>query len=282
MLKLGKKNRRPKGHAAELQAVLGQAEVPTFPASVIRSLEALRSPDSAATDVAAILGMDPGLTVRLLKLVNSAGYSPARPVTSVDQAVAVAGFAAVESLVLSVGVTTILPNTRVEGYEPSQFWRAASRRATIARAFADELHPATSSLSFTAGLLQDMAIPLLAVARKDYRPLLIEWHNGGDELHRLEAETFSWAHGEVAEWLCLEWDLPADLSQAISGHHDVGSKLVPAGVQLAAPLREQERPEIVDLVVDRARDEFGLETDLVVALIERATNDAHDVARLFV
>ncbi len=282
MLRLGKKNRRSKDHRAELQAVLGEAEVPTFPASVIRSLEALRSPDSAATDVASVLGMDPGLTVRLLKLVNSAGYSPARPVTSVDQAVAVAGFAAVESLVLSVGVNTILPSTRVEGYEPAQFWRAASRRATIARAFADELQPATSSLSFTAGLLQDMAIPLLAVARQDYRPLLIEWHNGGDDLHQLEAETYSWVHGQVGEWLCLEWDLPIDLARAISGHHDIGAEAVPAGVQLAAPLREQDRPDIVDLVVDRARDEFGLETDRVVSLIEQASSDADDVAMLFV
>jgi HD-like signal output (HDOD) protein len=214
VLKL-RRNKKEQDPAAELRSVLGDAEVPTFPTPVIKSLEALRNPDSAATDVAEALAMDPGLTVKLLKLVNSAGFSPARPVNSVDQAVAVAGFGAVESLVLSVGVNAVLPKTPVEGYDQTNFWRAASRRATIARAFADELHPATSSLSFTAGLLQDMAIPLLAVARDDYQPLLVEWHNGGEDLHRMEEETFQWAHSDVAQWLCVAWDLPEALALAI-------------------------------------------------------------------
>ncbi len=281
MLKLLKKNKK-NSPAAELRAVLGDAEVPTFPTPVIKSLEALRAPDSAATDVAAALGMDPGLTVRLLKLVNSAGFSPSRPVNSVDQAVAVAGFGAVESLVLSVGVNAVLPKKPVEGYDQAQFWKAASRRATIARGFAGELHPATSSLSFTAGLLQDMAIPLLAVARDDYSPLLIEWHNGGEDLHELEEETFSWAHSDVANWLCQEWELPEALAQAISAHHRTGESLAPPGVQLAAPFREEDRPDILEEVIVRANEEFGMKTDRAAALIEQAEADADEVANLFV
>lgn len=281
MLKLLKKNKKA-SPAQELRAVLGDAEIPTFPTPVIKSLEALRSPDSAATDVAAALGMDPGLTVRLLKLVNSAGFSPSRPVNSVDQAVAVAGFGAVESLVLSVGVSAVLPKKPVEGFDQTEFWRAASRRATIASAFATELHPATSSLSFTAGLLQDMAVPLLAVTRDDYGPLLVEWHNGGEDLHQLEEENFNWEHGAVAKWLCQEWELPSALADAISAHHQTGSSLAPPGVQLAAPFREEDRPDILEEVIVRADEEFGLKPDRTAAMIEQAEADAEDVASLFI
>lgn len=281
MLKLLKKNKKT-SPAQELRAVLGDAEIPTFPTPVIKSLEALRSPDSAATDVAAALGMDPGLTVRLLKLVNSAGFSPSRPVNSVDQAVAVAGFGAVESLVLSVGVNAVLPKKPVEGFDQTEFWRAASRRATIARAFATELHPATSSLSFTAGLLQDMAVPLLAVARDDYSPLLVEWHNGGEDLHQLEEENFNWEHGDVAKWLCQEWELPSALADAISAHHQTGNSLAPPGVQLAAPFREEDRPDILEEVIVRADEEFGLKPDRTSAMIEQAEADAEEVANLFI
>ncbi len=282
MLRMRKSKKKEVDPAAELRAVLGEAKIPTFPTPVIRSLEALRHPESGAADVAEALAMDPGLTVKLLRLVNSAGFSQSRPVNSVDQAVAVAGFGAVESMVLSVGVNAVLPKTPIEGYDQTNFWRAASRRATIARAFAQELHPATSSLSFTAGLLQDMAIPLLAVARDDYQPLLVEWHNGGEDLHRLEEETFDWAHSDVAQWLCVEWDLPEALALAIKGHHDAEDDLAPPAVQLAAPFREEERPDIVDEVVSRASEEFGINSDRAASMIEDAEAAAEDLANLFV
>lgn len=281
MLNLLKKSRRA-GSAAELRAVLGDAEVPTFPTPVIRTLEALRSPRSTAAEVADALSADPGLTVRLLKLVNSAGFSPVKPVTSVDQAVAIAGFGAVESLVLSVGVNAVMPRRPVEGYEQARFWRAASRRAVVAKGLATELHPATSSLSFTAGLLQDMAIPLLAASRDDYSPLLVEWHNGGEDLHRLEAEAFDWGHSDVAEWLCQGWELPDSLSKAIRGHHEPQAQLAPPAVLLAAPLREEDQPEILEAVVTSASEDFGMKPDRVVAIIDEATASADELATLFI
>jgi HD-like signal output (HDOD) protein len=264
----------------KLKSVLGGAEVPTFPLPVIKSLEALRNPDATASTVAAALEMDPGLSVRLLKLVNSAAFNPAKPVESVDRAVAVAGFSSVESLVLSVGINKALPAADVDGFDHVRFWQAAARRATIARALAGELHPASANVSFTAGLLQDMAIPLLASARTDYRPLLIEWHNGGDDLHLMEQSTFGWSHSDIALMLCQEWGLPDALATAISGHHQDGDEAPPA-VQLAAPFREEDRPDIADAVITRADEQFGLAPDRVVGLIEQAETDAGEVAALF-
>lgn len=266
---------------SELQSVLQASELPTFPIVVIRTLEALRDPDSSAADVAAALSVDPGLTVELLKLVNSAGYSPSRPVTSVDQAVAVAGFGAIESMVLSVGVGRVMPRGEIEGMDHSRFWQAAGRRATTARAFAVELHPATISLSFTAGLLQDMAVPFLAANRPDYAPLLQAWNDEGEDLHALEQSAFGWNHATLGEALCIEWGLPESLAEAIGGHHDRDQARSPVAVQLASPLREIEMASVTEAIVARATEEFGLEADRVVAIIEQAEADAVEVANLF-
>lgn len=273
--------RKKSDGATALKKVLGDAEVPTFPAAVVKTLESLRSPESSATDVADALSVDPGLSVRLLKLVNSAGFSPARPIASIDQAVAVAGFGAVESMVLSVGVSSSLPTVSVEGFDQRRFWLAASRRATTARAFAGVLHPGTASLSFTAGLLQDMAIPMLAVARPDYRRVLVEWHDGGAELHVLERAAFGWSHDEVAGWLCDQWDLPEGLRDAIAGHHDPAAEEVPVAVRLAAPLREVENQTTLDAITSRATEEFGIEAERTAELIETAASQAVEVAAMF-
>jgi HD-like signal output (HDOD) protein len=270
--------------AAGLREVLGpNTELPTFPTTVIKALEALRDSDSSAKDVATVVGADPGLTVRLLKLVNSAGFGPAKPVNSVDQAVAVAGFGAVESLVLSVGVNAALPDIAVDGFDQTRFWRTASRRATTARAFAGELHPASASLSFTAGLLQDMAVPLIAGARPDYGPILRAWHEGGEDLDQLEGSTFEWNHGSIAEMLCGQWELPSALATAIGGHHGgTEDDEVPPGVLLAAPIREGDRPDVIEAIMATACEKYGMTTDGVVELLARAETEAVEVASLFV
>ena len=282
MVSLKRRKKEAADPTAELRTVLGNAELPSFSAVVLGTLDALRNPDSSAADVASVLAADPGLTVRLLKLVNSAAFSPSRPVNSVDQAVAVAGFGAIESMVLSVGVSRALPSGPIAGFDHNRFWRAASRRATLARAFATELHPPTASLSFTAGLLQDLAVPLLASAREDYRPLLDEWHGGGADLHQLEQQTFDWTHCRVASWLCACWELPDSLEEAISGHHLGDGSGIPPGVLLAAPLREIAPASIRELVITRAAEYYGVDADRTVAILDRAESEAAAVARLFV
>lgn len=269
----------------ELQSILGEQEIPTFPSAVMRTIETLRQPDSSAADVAEVLSTDPGLTVRLLKLVNSAGFSLSRPVNNVSQAVAVAGYGTVESLVLSVGVTTALPRQQIDGFDQARFWRTSSLRATLARKLATEYHPVDAGLSFTAGLLQDMAIPLLAAAREDYRPLLVAWHDGAADLIELEQDRFGWGHDQVAHWLCQEWELPESLSDAIAGHHGRGEEPAPPAVQLVASIREVEIDPAVNHVVEeipaRAAAEFGYDADRVLTLIEEAETEAAELAQIF-
>jgi hypothetical protein len=50
---------------------------------------------------------------------------------------------------------------------------------------------------------------------------------------------------------------------------------------LAAPFREEERPDILDEVVGRANEEFGINADRAVTMIEDAEAAAEEVANLF-
>ncbi len=280
--------RKKTGARNELQSVLGRHEIPTFPGVVMRTIDTLRRPESSAADVAAVLSTDPGLTVRLLKLVNSAGFSPARPVTNVNQAVAVAGYGTVESLVLSAGVTTALPHQRFEGFDHVRFWRTSSFRATLARKLATEYDLAAAGLSFTAGLLQDMAIPLLAAAREEYRPVLVAWHAGEADLIELEQERFGWGHDQVGQWLCQEWELPVSLGAAIAGHHGRGEEPAPAAVQLVSSIREvaigggDGADGLFEGIPERAAGEFGYDATRVQLLTADAETEATELARILI
>ena len=276
---LGFKKKR--SDAIDLRDVVGDTELASFPSVILEALSTIRRPDASAREVAGVLRADPGATLRLLKLVNSAVYAPVRPITTVDQAVAIAGLGAVESMLLAVGVNVALPKDSVEGLDQQRFWSAAARRGAIAKTFAHELHPATAGHCFTAALLEDMAVPLIAVSRADYRPLLVEWHGGGEDLHRLEASEFGWSHDRVGELLCSAWELPEDLARTIGGHHGNGDHEVPPAIELAAPFREVDNGEVIDLVVSTASDDHGLTPEHTLSLIDRAEDEAKHLALLF-
>ncbi len=272
------KKKRVDPHA-QLRAALGDHALPSFPGIVMEVLRELRDPGGSAASVARIVAADPALTVKLLKLANT-GAGAVRRIDSVQQAIALAGMASVESLVLAVGVREALPTSDAPGFESRRFWRASARRAATASSFARVLHPATAMQSFTASLLQDMAVPLLAHNRPgEYGPILEAWHNREAELDHLENEQFGWHHGEVATWLCDEWGLPERLAEVIGEHHGERGAAPPA-VHLVSHIREtDEHPEIDALVA--AAERAGLSADRTVGLVTEAWNEADSLAELF-
>jgi len=272
-----------KNHKQALANALGDFVLPSFPAVTMQTLELIREEGSCAHQVADLLALDPGLSVRILSAVNSAAYSPGRPVDSLQQAVAMLGMSNLESVILAVAIKGTLPSQPCPGFDPDRFWIAAARRSAASQALAQLLHPATRSQCFTAALLQDMAIPLLAANQPDvYGPLLTAWHAGEGTLHELERAAMGYDHAEVATWLCSEWNLPEALSNAIGGHHAPAGSVeeCPAALCLVAMLGETESQSGVQDLIRSANEDHGLSTEVVGELMEQSFEKAGDLAQL--
>ena len=81
-----------------------------------------------------------------------------RPQRSVHHAISLLGRDQLESMLLSLAVHDALPSKPTLGFEAGRFWQTAARRATLGRALADKIDPATRSESFTASLLRYHAV----------------------------------------------------------------------------------------------------------------------------
>jgi HD-like signal output (HDOD) protein len=281
---LGFLRRRSVDPEAKLRSVLGDYELPVFRGTVLRILEEIRNEDSSARSIAEVVSLDPGISTRLLKLVNSPAFGSSRTIETVGQAVAILGNSGVESLVLSIGIGAALPGGSAPGFEATKFWSAAARRAATGQALAQLIEPSTRALSFSASLLEDMAVPLLAHSvGTRYGEVLDAWHHGDGNLYLLESSEFGWSHPEVASWLCSAWHLPEALSEAIAAHHpDEGQSdlYCPIAVRLAACLGEepgQGRDELLSL----ARSECGLSEDRTIEVLEEAVERAEALSLLF-
>lgn len=272
---LGWLSRKPADPKKELQRILGDAKLPTFPAVVLRALSELRSAKSTPETVARVLGVDPGVSARLLRLTNCAANGLRREVRSVEHAVALLGRGEVESLLLAVASRSVLPEKKSATFAPATFWRLAARRAAVARGIAARVQPATRSECFTAGLLQDMAIPLLVDARgPSYEALLADCSMGGPDLLAAERSTLGWDHSVAAGWLSAHWGFPTSLVDSIGAHHDEPTAAVPVGVLVTARL-DEEGP---DALIAHARELCGLAEDDVLAVLREAEEQAADVA----
>jgi len=268
-----------------LDELLRGHEPPTFPQGVMSLLKLLRDPDSEISAVAEALNWDPGMVVRVLKTVNSAAFGAVSKIDSVQHAVSMMGRSQLEQLVLAIAVKGVMPNTPAPGFEAERYWQASFFRASLARAIAERLHPADQARSFTGGLLQDMAIPLLAHARPDdYGKVLEEWHGSPrTNLHSIEKKALGWSHDEVGGHLGVDWDLPDNLTTVIQGHHDDGATdaELPPALRLVAMHRETEREFGIEAMVETAKSMYGLEADWLQATIAASDDQARDLARAF-
>jgi len=270
---------------AKLKNTLKGYELPSFPAVVMQILQKIRSPYSSAATIAESLSLDPGISVKLLQIANSAAFSPTKRVENLTQAIALVGISQLESLVLGVGVSKGMPNQACQWHDPAAFWLTSAKRAILASELARYLCPAKESECFTAAFLQDLALPFLACHRSDlYDPILKTWHLEGGDLAELEREHFDWDHTEVASWICAEWGLPENIAAAIRGHHgeDIPDYKALAPVRLVSILREEESNSGVDELIEAAVNEYGLNQEVARAMIDPAFEKAGELARLIV
>ncbi|MCP5027267.1 MAG: HDOD domain-containing protein [Actinomycetia bacterium] len=255
--------------------------LPSFSGVASEALSMLGDSGTEMPAIAHVINLDPGTSVSVLRLVNSAAAGLSRPVGSVQQAVVLLGRNQIESLLISRAVGQALPEPASDAFDNRRFWLASAQRASIASALAEIIEPAKRSETFTAALLQDMAMPIMCERLAGYEQLHTEWIDGSiAELDEAEEERFGRSHEDVGAWMCSEWELPSDLRGLINDHHDDdriehSSVHVVAGWDLAGgvDLREQ--------VIVRAQAMVNLGEVAVDAAIDSALADAHSIAELF-
>lgn len=269
----------------QLKKVLKDYELPSFPAVIMQILQKIRSPYSSASDIAKSLSLDPGLSVKILSIANSAAFSPKNRVENLSQAIALVGLSQLESLVLGVGVAKGIPGKSCNWHDPAQFWLTSARRAMLASELSRILCPAKESECFTAAFLQDMALPFLACHRsEDYDAVFEKWFLEGGSLAQIEREVFAWDHAEVATWICSEWGLPENIALGIKYHHDDDNadEYEPLGpVQLVAILRESEDDDSdLEELKARALELYSIQEEQMQEMITISFENARDLARM--
>lgn len=265
-----------------LKKILGSFELPRFRKSVFETLRRLRDPDTMPRDITEVMSMDPDLTSRVMKTVNSTAYAPRCKIESLDHAIMMLGRSNLERIVMMLGAKTTLPSRVPPALNLQVFWKTSARRAVLAKAISDLVMPAHASLSFTAGFLQDITIPLLVTGREqEYVPVFEEARKSARGLHVLEQETFGWDHAELGAIVCNEWELPEDLGAAIKDQNAPDSKLRPDPVYFVSSLSDHHGDEWNTGFAQLVRSRYNsIGDEAMKDLLSQAGSKADELTRL--
>lgn len=200
--------------------VSGDVELATLPEVHVRLLEALQAENASAHDLAAVIGRDPGLAAKLLRLVNSPAYAPRVPIDSITRAVTMVGRKELTTLVMSLAALDAFDDIEPGLWDMRAFWRHAASCAVYAALLAEACPGTAPDRAFVGGLLHD--IGQLVILRKlpaaAGRALLLSRVEG---LPDSEAETavLGFDHTAVGRVLLTGWHFPDSLVRIAADHH---------------------------------------------------------------
>lgn len=196
-----------------------EANLISLPDIYWRLKEIIDSHDYSLQDIAQLIVYDPGLTARMLKIVNSAYFGFAAQIDTINHAVSILGVQQIEDLVLTTSIADALGDYECEHLDVRQFWLRSVYRAIAARDLAGECKLMDGERMFVAGLLTGIghlimyqSVPVLAQRAQR------EADETGRPLHLVEQEVLGFDHAQVAAMLMQNWKLPASHVSVIRNH----------------------------------------------------------------
>jgi HD-like signal output (HDOD) protein len=215
--------------AAELSA--GNVDLPSFPEIAVRVRRVLSDPKSSVDQVVRVVGSEPALAARLLRISNSASLNrTGRAVTDLRTAINRIGYNMVRSASISFAMAQIRKSNKLVGLEHhlNDLWQRSSLVAAVAFVLARNCTKVNADEAMLTGMMHGIgklyvltrAIdhPELFASETTLTEIIGEWHAsiGKAILENWNfSESMAQAVGEQSDFSRTE-DGPPDLSDVIA------------------------------------------------------------------
>jgi len=200
--------------ASELSS--GKIDLPSFPDVAIRVRRALGDDHTSIDQIVRIVGSEPALAARLLKMSNSAALNRSgRQVTELRTAIARMGYNMVRSAAISFAMAQIRSSSGLKGLEKplEELWRTSTYVAAFCYVLAKNHTSRNADEAFLTGLLHGVG-RLYILTRTPRFPALLGDAASLDEIMN------NW-HANIAKAVLENWELNEELVQAVAEQDDV-------------------------------------------------------------
>lgn len=193
------------------------SQLPAMPEVAQRLLESFDRDDVSLQTLAILIGKDPALSAKVLRLANSARYSPSRAVSSLSDAAAGLGLRTLRDLTLSACLSSTFPAAR--GFDRLTFWRGNLALAVYAQSLARALN-VEEDMAYMAGLTLRTGQVLMLMVNAD-RTLAVQSHaKAVDSRIGYEEALIGVSHPLLSARLASAWRFPTAIVTAFEAAAD--------------------------------------------------------------
>ena len=260
----------------ELQKLIQEGrDLPTLPDVVLELRSALDDENIGERTVADIVGRDPVITGKLLRVANSVAYSGGFDVTTVNDAVRRVGLREVRGICVVLSVVDAFAGSK-GGLDLNEFWDHSAAVGRVAKILCRHVNLGNATGPediYVAALLHDVGLLVLDQFFPDR--LAENLHNRSQSnapLWKVEQDSMGINHGGVGALIIEQWALPDSIRRCVANHHTPelteqdfkpGSQLVRAaealcthygaGVNVEGPADDEPYDALLELgLTDRA------------------------------
>lgn len=192
----------------------------SFPDAFLRANELLDSPNSSAEEIGEVINLDPALSARLLKLVNSAFFSLSAQVDTISRAITLIGTDELRSLIMATAVAQAFENVPSDMIDMEKFWHRSVYCGLVAKELAALGQVGHGESMFLIGLLHDVGHLALYASLPDEIQKIIESAAESEQnLAELEMQALGFDAAELGSILLENWQLPRKLWEPIRCQH---------------------------------------------------------------
>lgn len=199
-------------------------QMPSLSITVTKVLEICNDPKTSPNDLNRVISLDPVLTGRVLRVVNSAYYGLRKKTSSLTRAIIMLGLNTVVNIAVSTAVLESL-NGKVsfKSFSMDEYWTHSLGVGVTAKFLAGiKGIPVTEQEEyFLAGLLHDLGkIPLNSRFPDEYvRALdLVKLEQG--PLHQAENTILGIDHCLVGKMIAERWHMSESINDTLCHHHN--------------------------------------------------------------
>ncbi len=197
-------------------------DLPSLPIVIQQIQKVLSSPKSNMGQISRIIEKDQTLTVRTLRLVNSAYYGLRNTVTSIKDAIIIIGLDSVHNLMLGLSVIKIFKGNDNKIFNHESFWEHSLGCALMSKHIAKKLGYEKPDDCFIAGLLHDIGKLILEqYMHEEYISVLKHSKEKISLLIVQEESELGFNHADIGAFVAMKWKIPTQLIILMKYHHSV-------------------------------------------------------------